>query len=604
MAVKKYINTPEVAKLTGRPNSELIQLVKDGVIHGHQTKRGWWRFDVEAVEKYFGIAIGPETKSESKSEQKPETTAQKETTDITKSPYWLALQIIEKTSKNLLIVGKAGSGKTTFLRELMKNTKKRMSVVAPSGIAALEAGGQTIHSFLGFNTVAYVPGGSDGRLKLSPGARLWIQKLDTLVIDEISMVRADLLDHIDSRLRTVRRIDKPFGGVQIIMMGDLKQIPPVVTDKEAEIVYKHYYTPYFFGSSVLQKVEYVYLEFDRIFRQADKGFIGLLNRVRDNKVTNADILLLNSRYKTKFDADAIQLTTHRKQAYAINMSRLEELPGKAYTFHGYRDGFYPIFDLPADEKLTLKKGAKVMFVLNNPSEGYMNGTLGVVEKINESSIQVKTKEGKLIDVKRGHWNNEIPEVDPETQEIYSKVIGTYEQYPLILAWAITIHKSQGQTFDKAVVNLRKCFAEGQAYVALSRCRSINGLTLSTPITRKAIIIDHDVDEYLAKMREEWPLERVQEALSSHQEEPKEKVFYDAQWVYEQLDEFRRRQAKKEDCTRDLIMKKKEIRYLAAKAPNSIESMDALYPNVLHTTVSEYGKQILRIIAKGYKKVED
>ena len=161
MAAKKYINTPEVAKLTGKQSSELIQLVKDGIIHGHQTKRGWWRFDVEAVERYFGITIGLEAKSESKSEQKPELTIQKETTDITKSPYWLALQIIEKTSKNLLIVGKAGSGKTTFLRELMKNTKKRMSVVAPSGIAALEAGGQTIHSFLGFNTIAYVPGGSD-----------------------------------------------------------------------------------------------------------------------------------------------------------------------------------------------------------------------------------------------------------------------------------------------------------------------------------------------------------------------------------------------------------------------------------------------------------
>ena len=179
-------------------------------------------------------------------------------------------------------------------------------MVAPSGIAALEAGGQTIHSFFGFSTIAYVPGGSDGRMKLSPGAKLWIQKLDTLVIDEISMVRADLLDHIDSRLRTIRHIDKPFGGVQIVMIGDLKQIPPVVDEKEADIVFKHYYTPFFFGSSVLTKVDYIYLEFDKIFRQADKDFIGLLNRVRDNKVSNADILLLNGRYKKKFDQDAIQ----------------------------------------------------------------------------------------------------------------------------------------------------------------------------------------------------------------------------------------------------------------------------------------------------------
>lgn len=594
MATKKYINTSDVVKLTGKPNSEVIQLVKDGVIPGHKTKRGWWRFDEEAVRKYFGLTDS--------SNAAP--TMVKKPTDADLSPYKLAAEIIENTSRNLLIVGKAGTGKTTFLRELVKRTKKMLSVVAPSGIAAQEAGGQTIHSFFGFSTIAFVPGGSDGRLKLSPGAKLWIQKLDTLVIDEISMVRADLLDHIDSRLRIIRHIDKPFGGVQIVMIGDLKQIPPVVDDKEAEIVFKHYYTPYFFGSSVLQKVDYIYLEFDKVLRQADRDFIGLLNRVRENKVSNADILMLNKLYRKQFDPDAIQLTTHRRQAYAINKARLEELPGEQYTFHGVINGRYPKFDLPADESLTLKEGAKVMFVLNNPTEGYSNGTLGVVSKINRKAIRVRTSEGKLIDVKIGHWNNEIPEINPETQEIYSRVIGSYEQYPLILAWAITIHKSQGQTFDKAVVNLRKCFAEGQAYVALSRCRSIKGLTLSSQITRKAIITDPDVDEYLSTMTREWPLERVRTILSMPEEEPKEKVIYDAQWVYEQLDEFRKRQARKEDCTRDLVLKKKEMRYIAWKAPKSIEELKALYPNVLHTTVSDYGKQLLKIVQRGFKKLDE
>lgn len=600
MATKKYINTPDVVKLTGRPSSEILDLVKSGVLPGHKTKRGWWRYDLEAVENYFGLSVTPEAKVTT-AEKKVERMAVADSTEL--SPYKLAIQIIEKTSKNLLIVGKAGTGKTTFLKELVKNTKKKMSIVAPSGIAALEAGGQTIHSFLGFNTIAYIPGGSDGRMKLSPGAQLWIQKLDTLVIDEISMVRADLLDHIDSRLRKIRRIDKPFGGVQVVMMGDLKQIPPVVDEKETEIVYKHYYSSYFFASSILQKVDYLYLEFDRIFRQADKLFISLLNRVRDNKVANSDILILNSRYRTKFDPEAIQLTTHRRQAYAINISKLEALPGKAYTYHGFIDRQYPKMDLPADEHLTLKKGAKVMFVLNRPEEGYMNGTLGVVDSLNEHFIKVKTAAGKLIDVKMGHWNNEVPEINPETQEIYSKVIGSYDQFPLILAWAITIHKSQGQTFDKAVVNLRRCFAEGQAYVALSRCRSLEGLFLSTQITRKSIITDPDVDEYLEKMKEKWPLEKVKEVLDSSKAEPQEKVIYDAQYVYEQLDEFRRRQAKKEGCTRDLIMKKKEMSQLAWKAPKDLKEMDAMYPNVLHTTVSEYGKQILRIIKNGYKKVE-
>lgn len=597
MPTKKYINTPDVVKLTGRPSSEIIDLVKRCVLPGHKTKRGWWRYELEAVEKYFGLSDNTSTKT-------PKEGESAEAAPQALSPYKLAVQIIENTSKCLLIVGKAGSGKTTFLKELKKHTKKMMSIVAPSGIAAVEAGGQTIHSLLGFNTVAYVPGGSDGKMNLTQGEKLWLQKLDTLVIDEISMVRADLLDHIDSRLRTIRRIDKPFGGVQVVMMGDLKQIPPVVPDEEADIVYKHYHTPYFFGSSVLAKVDYLYLEFDRVFRQADKDFVGLLNRVRDNKITNADILLLNSRYSKTHDPDAIQLTTHRKQAYAINMERLEQLPGKMYTYHGAIERIFPRYDLPADEHLKLKKGAKVMFVLNNPDAGYMNGTLGVVEALDDRSIKVRTKEGKLIDLKIGHWNNEVPEIDPKTQEIYTKVIGTYEQYPLILAWAITIHKSQGQTFDKAVVNLKKCFAEGQAYVALSRCRSIKGLTLSTPITRKAIITDPDVEEYLVSMKDKWPLERVKEVLNSPESEPEDKIIYDAQHVYEQLDAFRQRQAKKEDCTRDLILKKKEMRYLAWKAPKDLKEMDALYPNVLHTTVSEYGKQILRIIKNGYKKVEE
>lgn len=597
MATKKYINTPDVVKLTGHPSSEIIDLVKSGVLPGHKTNRGWWRYELEAVEKYFGLSDNTSTKTPK--EEKP---SEAETQAL--SPYKLAVQIIENTSKCLLIVGKAGSGKTTFLKELKKHTKKMMSIVAPSGIAAVEASGQTIHSLLGFNTVAYVPGGSDGRMNLTQGEKLWLQKLDTLVIDEISMVRADLLDHIDSRLRTIRRIDKPFGGVQIVMIGDLKQIPPVVPDEEADIIYKHYHTPYFFGSSVLAKVDYLYLEFDRVFRQADKDFVGLLNRVRDNKITNADILLLNSRYSKTQDPDAIQLTTHRKQAYAINMDRLEQLPGKMYTYHGAIERIFPKYDLPADEHLKLKKGAKVMFVLNNPDAGYMNGTLGVVEALDDRSIKVRTKEGKLIDLKIGHWNNEVPEINPETQEIYTKVIGTYEQYPLILAWAITIHKSQGQTFDKAVVNLKKCFAEGQAYVALSRCRSIKGLTLSTPITRKAIITDPDVEEYLVSMKEKWPLERVKDVLDSPESEPEEKVIYDAQHVYEQLEAFRQRQAKKEGSTKDLIFKKKEMRYLAWKAPQDLKEMDAMYPNVLHTTVLEYGKQILRIIKNGYKKVEE
>ena len=590
MARKTYINTPDVVKLTGMSRSEVIQLVKDGVIHGHQTKRGWWRYDKEDVERYLGKL----------------STSYRQTVNDNKfdeeglSPYSLAAQIIEKSSRSLLIVGKAGTGKTTFLKELVSHTKKRISVVAPSGIASLEAGGQTIHSFFGFNTLPYVPGGSDGRMSLSRDELLWIAKLDTLVIDEISMVRADLLDHIDSRLRRIRHIEKPFGGVQIVMIGDLKQIPPVVEGKEAEVVYKHYYSAYFFASSVLAKLEYLFIEFNRVFRQTDKSFVDLLNRVRDNKISNADILKLNSRYKKQQDPGAIQLTTHKKQAYAINNKRLDALSGKEFVFTGIIEGNYPKYDLPADEPLKLKKGAKVMFVRNSPEEGYVNGTLGSVKSVSKDAITVLTEEGKLISLKKWRWYNEVPAINPETQEVYAKVLGTYDQYPLILAWAITIHKSQGQTFDKAVVDLRKCFAEGQAYVALSRCRSIKGLTLSSQITRKAIITDPDVDEYLEKMTKKWPLEKIIKILSTTEERTEDKVFYDAQSVYEQLDAFRLREARRLECTRDRVLKKNALRKLAFRAPKTIEELVSI-PEIDQATVKKFGTRLLRIVSNGFKK---
>lgn len=516
----------------------------------------------------------------------------------------LAREAILNSSCNLLIVGKAGTGKTTFLRDIVHRCKKKLAVVAPSGIAAIEAKGQTIHSFFGFNTAAFAPGSKDGSMRgLTPGQREWINRLELLIIDEISMVRADLLDHIDSRFRAIRHIDKPFGGVQIVMIGDLKQLPPVVDEKDREIVEKFYETGYFFESHALKECDYLFIEFQTVYRQGDKSFVELLNRVRDDVVTDKDIATLNKRYKAKCNDDYVHLVTHRRQAYAINQSRMEALPGKSYSFHGSKDGYFNYLDYPAPGELILKKGAKVMFVKNNELEGYVNGTFGVVESVNQTSIKVRTeKEKRLVDVERARWNYEISEFNPVTEQVETSIIGWYEQYPIMPAWAITIHKSQGQTFDNVILNLRKCFAEGQAYVALSRCRSLEGIELSSLISRDAIKIDRVVDDYLSSMREKWTRGAVQNAIMESQKRPTEpKFIYDKDWVWQKLDEFRREQAKKEDTTCNVILNKKEMWYLSNKAPKDKKEMEALYPNVARITVSDYGDQILKIIKNGYKK---
>ena len=516
----------------------------------------------------------------------------------------LAREAILNTSCNLLIVGKAGTGKTTFLRDIVQRCKKRLAVVAPSGISAIEAKGQTIHSFFGFTTAAFAPGSKDGSLRgLTPGQRELINRLDLLIIDEISMVRADLLDHIDTRFRTIRHIDKPFGGVQVVMIGDLKQLPPVIDDKDEEIISKFYKTGYFFESYALKDCDYLFIEFQTVYRQGDKDFVDLLNRVRDNAVTDKDITTLNKRFKRVCNDDFVHMVTHRRQAYAINLSRMEALPGKSYTFHGYKDGYFNYHDYPAPSQLTLKKGAKVMFVKNNDPEGYVNGTFGVVEAVNDTTIKVRTeKEKRLVTVDRVRWNYEISEFNPVTAEVETTVIGWYEQYPLMPAWAITVHKSQGQTFDNVILNLRKCFAEGQAYVALSRCRSLKGIELSSLISRDAIKIDKVVDEYLDGLRAKWSRQAVQNAILEAQKKPaKPKLVYDKDWVYQKLDEFRREQAQKEGVSRNVILSKKEMWYLSTMTPKDEKGMDALYPNVTHATVSDYSDAILKIIKKGYKK---
>ncbi len=516
----------------------------------------------------------------------------------------LAREAILNSSCNVLIVGKAGTGKTTFLRSVVKSCKKKLAVVAPSGIAAIEAEGKTIHSFFGFNTSAFAPGSKDGSLRrLTQGQREWINRLEVLIIDEISMVRADLLDHIDSRLRTIRHIERPFGGVQVVMIGDIKQLPPVVDRRDGEILDDFYDTGYFFESQALRASDFLFIEFKTVYRQEDQRFVSLLNRVRDNIVTDDDLKEINKRYTDHPDEDFVHLVTHRWQADKLNRERIASLPGREYVFYGQSEGFFYKKDYPAPEVLILKKGAKVMFVKNNEDKGFVNGTFGLVTSVNSSQIKVRTeKEKRLVTVERVRWNYEVSEYNTKTNEVETRVVGWYEQYPLIPAWAITIHKSQGQTFDNVIINLRKCFAEGQAYVALSRCRSLDGIQLSSLVDRKAIKIDTIVDGFLQKMRSEWSNDAVQIAILADQKKPKKaQLIYDKEWVTQELDKYRRAQAIIEKCTCNLIFNKHEMWYLANKAPKTKKEMRALSPNVDENTVVEYGDAILRIIKKGFRE---
>ncbi len=427
----------------------------------------------------------------------------------------LAWQIVETTDTSLFLTGRAGTGKTTFLRNLKERTSKCAVVVAPTGIAALNAGGVTMHSFFQLPFAPYVPGtkfGSQGsQVRMSREKKRVICSIDLLVIDEISMVRADVLDSVDYVLRFCRHSNKPFGGVQLLMIGDLGQLAPVVKDEEWQILRQYYPTPYFFSSSALARMSYAVVELNKVYRQADPKFVDLLNRVRDNMADQSVLDVLNSRYIPDFDADrvkgCIRLTTHNVQAQRVNTAKLDALPGKAYTYVAEIEGHFPDYMYPADERLALKKDAQVMFVKNDssPEKRYYNGMIGTICSIGSRGFTVRPKDGgDEIDVEPETWENTRYELNEESKEITEVVDGEFRQFPVKTAWAITIHKSQGLTFDHAVIDASMSFAHGQTYVALSRCRTLEGLVLSAPLTRSAIIRDEAVDGYVSDARRHIP----------------------------------------------------------------------------------------------------
>ncbi len=429
----------------------------------------------------------------------------------------LAWDFVNQTKRHIFLTGKAGTGKTTFLHQLKAESNKRLAVVAPTGVAAINARGVTIHSFFQVPFGPVIPGETqqqikrDFKHKFSKKKIDIIKSLDLLIIDEISMVRADLLDAIDFTLRKYKNRRKVFGGTQVLMIGDLQQLAPVVKPNEWELLKKHYETPYFFSSYAFQQANAVSIELKNIYRQEDKTFIKILNEIRNSRLSEESARLLNSRYIPDFvppnNEDYILLTTHNYKAEKINNEKLNALPGKTYYAHAYIEGYFPENAYPNAEKLALKKGAQVMFIKNDSSfeKRYYNGKIGKITFIDDKNIFVKCPgDDKEIDVKRETWENITYTINPDTKQIEEKSQGSFSQIPLKLSWAITIHKSQGLTFDKAIIDAELSFAHGQTYVALSRCKSLDGLVLKSPIQSNSIINDRRVTGFTNNIAEQQP----------------------------------------------------------------------------------------------------
>jgi len=425
----------------------------------------------------------------------------------------LAYDFVQYTGQNIFLTGKAGTGKTTFLKSLKERSPKRMIVVAPTGVAAINAGGVTIHSFFQLSFAPQVGAENEQtRQKRYTKDKInIIRSLDLLVIDEISMVRADILDAIDRVMRRFKDYRKPFGGAQVLMIGDLQQLAPIVKNAEWGFLKREYETVYFFSSKILKQTPFVSIELTHVFRQQDDRFISILNKVRDNKLDEETVNALNQRHIPGFvpgdEEGYITLCTHNIQAQRINDSKLRELHTNTAVFTASVDGNFPEYSFPTEYELKLKSGAQVMFVKNDPDseKQFYNGKIGKVTRIDDDTVYVQCPgEEHEIAVSPLLWENVKYSIDKKTSEIKEEVEGAFKQMPLKLAWAITIHKSQGLTFEKAVIDAEASFAHGQVYVALSRCKTLEGMVLSTPISQRSIINDRTVGGFIKEVEEHQP----------------------------------------------------------------------------------------------------
>jgi ATP-dependent exoDNAse (exonuclease V) alpha subunit len=444
------------------------------------------------------------------------------------------LKLLDETGQSLFITGRAGTGKSTLLDYFRQTTPKKVVVLAPTGVAALNVKGQTIHSFFSFR-----PDITPEKVKRLPALKQkLIQSLDTIIIDEISMVRADLLDCVDLALRLNRGFeDLPFGGLQMILIGDLYQLPPVVTPREQAVFSGHYESPYFFSAGVFRDKNFrlEYIELDKVFRQKDQTFLELLNAIRNRSISEEQLARLNSRclpgFKPKEGEFYITLTSTNEAADDLNQEQLNRLPGETRSYQGEMEGEFDQAYLPTSQVLTLKEGAQVMLLTNDSYGRWVNGSIGRIEEIirpeeGAEVIMVRLSSGELVDILPHQWEIFHFEYDQKKNKIVSRVVGIFIQYPLRLSWAVTIHKSQGKTFDRVVVDIgRGAFAHGQVYVALSRCTSFEGLVLKKPIKKGHILMDYRVVRFLTRFQyeqasEKLPVEvkrkRIKEAIKDNQ----------------------------------------------------------------------------------------
>ena len=423
-----------------------------------------------------------------------------------------AERYVNCTNRSIFLTGKAGTGKTTFLKHICRTTPKRHIILAPTGVAAINAGGSTIHSFFLLPFCPYLPDIKElvteyqmpeHHKKFKKERLKIIRTLDLLIIDEISMVRADILDAVDMTLRKYRKSSLPFGGVQLLMIGDAQQLSPVVKEDERPYMAQVYPSPYFFHSKALQKIDYMTIELQKVYRQKDQEFVNILNAIRENKPTAGIMAALNSRvHAFENDEDTIRLTTHNFQSDEINSRKLAELEDEPIMLEAEIEGEFPENSYPADFVLTLKKEAQVMFIRNDSNGEYYNGKLGKVIDIHpKGTVLVEDQEGNTIAVTPSEWENVQYALNEDSGEIEPQVIGKFRQIPLKVAWAITIHKSQGLTFDKVIIDAGSAFAFGQVYVALSRCRSLEGISLDSPIRMSSIYTDGHVADFNARQPE-------------------------------------------------------------------------------------------------------